>query len=178
MIRIKRGDRKAYDQIWNKYYPVVQDFLSSLKCHSSMADDVSQDVFARLWEYRERYQDHSTAKAYLFGLANNVLMEHLRRLSKQVPTVQNEVLDRCLGYADALSDPEASAYNAELAEIIEQTMSQLTAKQRQALNLIHFEGKSLKEAAQRANCTVEAFRSRIRRGPEKLRQLLDHVKPE
>jgi RNA polymerase sigma-70 factor (ECF subfamily) len=178
MLRVKDGDHGAYVQIYKKYLSVVNDFLASLNCHHGLVEDLSQEVFSRVWQYRQQFKGNSSVKTYLFGLANNVLLEHLKRLSKQVPTVRNELLDKCLGYANALSEPEASAYNAELSEILRQTISQLPPKQLQALNLSYIEGKRHRQAATEADCSVSAFKNRRFLACKQLRGLLDHVKPE
>ncbi len=177
MLQVKRCDHQAFDELDHKYRPIVRNFLARLKCPTDVLDDLTEEVFARVWEHRRRFRGDSTIKTYLCGIARNVLADELKRLPKQIATSRARSLECRLKRSNGLSEPEANVHIAEITEAMEQAMFQLTAEQRQAVELVHRKGISLQEAAQHAGCLIRAFESRLCRAYRRLRQLLRSMEP-
>jgi len=176
MVQAGHGDAKAFERLYRKYLPVVKAYLASHKgCHASL-EDLTQEVFTRLWQNRGQFRKDSTLRTFLFGIARKVLCEQQRRLSKQKSANHSVFLKRSLLCSDGSSQPDLEVCRQETQEIVGDAISRLTAKQRQAVRVFYAEDTtSSKIMAQQANCSTESFRSRLRRGRSRLGQLLGHL---
>jgi len=71
------GDKRAAEQLIGRHYDAVVRFF--LTKAGPEADDLVQQTFLRFGEASKRYQGTSTVRSFLFGIARNVLHEHIRR---------------------------------------------------------------------------------------------------
>ena len=62
MIKASEGDKKAYDKLYRKYFPVVTSFITSLKGNFHSSEDLSQKIFTLIWEKRIKFRGDSSAK--------------------------------------------------------------------------------------------------------------------
>ena len=177
MLKMSRGNTQAFTKIYNKYFSIVTDYIASHNRSSVIPEDAAQEVFSRIWHNRAKYQPNSSVKTFLFGYANKVLMEEQNRLKKAAMARQNWPLKHPLNSPNISSNPKTTIYQLGLEKILKQAIPQLPAKQRQAIRLTYGKGMSLQQAAKEANCFTEAFRSRLRRGCEQLKRLLQHMEP-
>ncbi len=84
---VKRGDLKAYEQLFMHYYPIVRAFVLGFVKIDEQAKDISQDVFMKLWQYRESLDATKSIKPYVFLLARREVCSYFR--SKQTVMEQN-----------------------------------------------------------------------------------------
>ena len=172
--RAANGDSAAFDRFYEKYEPVVTDYLISLDGYHTSLEDLTQEVLTRLLQHSERFQGNSSAKTYLLGIARKVLLEDRYRLAKEKMAHRDWLLKRNLSSASTISsDPQAEAVRAELVQTMKQAQAQLTDKQRQTLEFRYAKGLSLQECAKRSNCSVAAFKGRLHRACEQLRGFLE-----
>jgi RNA polymerase sigma-70 factor (ECF subfamily) len=177
MVRAAAGDKVAYERLYRKYFPFITNYFKSFCLYPDSVSDLTQEVFSRIWQSRQRYQPRATFKAYIYGVARKVLLKERTRLAKTTALNQARLEGHSQTLAGASSDPEFQARQTESKETIKQLIVQLTAKQKEALKLFYSKEMSLQEAARHADCSVEAFRSRVRQAREQLRRLLRHREP-
>lgn len=53
MQRLSEGDEKAFRELFESYYPKVRAFVDCIVKESDTAEDIAQDIFAKIWERRE-----------------------------------------------------------------------------------------------------------------------------
>lgn len=178
MVQAAGGDAIAFAKLYKKYLPFITVYLASLNGFRTSAQDVVQEIFMRLWQNRAQFRADSTFKNYLYGIVRNVLSDERKRLAKQVSIQHDHLQKHSLVRRDGLSEPDSGVCWAEIEEAVEQAITKLTAKQRQVVRLFYFEQMtSSKIMAKYANCSTEAFRSRLRRAHGQLRQLLNNIEP-
>ena len=175
MLQVNRGNSQAFTKIYNKYFSVVTDYIVSHNRPSVIPEDIAQEVFSRIWHNRAKYQPNSSVKTYLLGYAKNILMEEQNRLAKAVTAKRNWSLKHSFTSLIISSNHQKVLHQADFEKALKQAISQLPAKQRQAIKLTYGKGMSIERAAKEVNCSREAFWSRLRRGREKLEQLLQHM---
>lgn len=84
---VKRGDLNAYERLFMHYYPIVRAFVLGFVKIDEQAKDISQDVFMKLWQYRESLDATKPIKPYIFLLARREICSYFR--SKQAVMEQN-----------------------------------------------------------------------------------------
>jgi len=166
MIKASEGDKKAYALLYNKYFPIVTRFVSSRNGQLRDREDISQEVFIRIWNNRKSYQPNSTFKTFVFTYAKNVTHE----LQQHLPAVANH-----FEMMVESSDPETAVQHKELTLIIERAKSKLSEKQLQALEFTLYSNISVDKAAKLAGCSSSVFRRRVCDAKKRLSTLLKHI---
>ena len=167
MMKASKGDKKAYALLYNKYFSAVTSFVSSIGGQLQTREDISQEVFTRIWSNRESYQPNSTFKTFLFTYAKNVMHELQRHLL--LTTSNFEMIVTPFDY-------ETEIEHKELTIIIEKAKSKLSEQQLQALEFAFYSNISIAEAAKLAGCSTKVFRQRVYDAKERLSVLLERVR--
>lgn len=76
--RLKEGDSRSFDFLFNKYYKDLVLFSCVFLKERESSEDIVQDLFFRLWENRENLTIESSLKAYLLTAVRNSCFEELR----------------------------------------------------------------------------------------------------
>ena len=131
------------------------------------AEDLAGEVFLKALESLKSYEDRGIPmQAWLFRIAHNLVVDHLRKAAKRktvpIDTVQVESNENPVTAAEK---------NIEL-ERVTRAMEQLTREQREVLGLRFFGGLTSKEAGNILNKSDGAVREMQRAAVEKLRKLL------
>ena len=170
MLRIKHGDRQAFDELQGKYEPIVRNVLVNLGCPEDLLDDLRQEVFTRVWEHRQRYQPDSAVKTFLFGIARNVWRQQ-QHLIHCRDTAHRQWARVSTPY-DHSSEPEVVIERRRLAETLGKTKSRLSDKRRQAVELIFESGLSHTEAAKQAGCSENALYQCLYKAKSQMSEML------
>ena len=76
---MSKGDKKAYETMFRRFYPKVHRFVAMLLKNEDDADDVSQLIFLKVWNKREKFADIQNFDSYLFILAKYTLQITMRK---------------------------------------------------------------------------------------------------
>lgn len=140
------------------------------------ADDLIQEAWCRAYQARERFDPQKGSfKSWLFGIAENVLVEELRRLARR-PTPVGQLSSSLSAApsqlaADLTSISERAA-RSEFAQCLLEIAEGLPDDERQILLFRGVEELSFEEVGQRVGASAEAARSRWRRIRERCRDAL------
>jgi len=180
-LMLRAGDRvQTIKKIYLKYQPVVRDYIASHngRLGPVSVDDMTQEVFVRLWQKQKQFKGRSSIKTYIFAIARNILLEQRFRSAKEKIKHSNWLKEKSLiPPSNASSVPLAETSRIEIIQLMKQARQQLTPRQNLALKLRYVEGLSLQEAAQRSNCSVTAFSGRLLRARRLLRRQLTPLAP-
>lgn len=66
ILLMSKGDKKAYETMFRRFYPKVHRFVAMLLKNEDDADDVSQLIFLKVWNKREKFADIQDFDSYLF----------------------------------------------------------------------------------------------------------------
>jgi len=130
---------------------------------------LAQEVFARVWRHRSRYEPLAPVKNYLFSVAANVLREDRARSRRHVS------LDGC--DPESLADtsqvsPPVQMQSAEQAQAVHAVMMRLSARQRQAVELVYLAGLAPEHAARTLGCPTQTLYSHLCAARERLREIV------
>ncbi len=181
MQGIASRDRSALNSLYNKYSPTLLTLCSRLLADRSEAEDLLIDVFWELWNRADRYDPARAAPlTYLVMLCRSRAIDRHRSanaVKKMPPGMQISVeaaADKGLDIADR-GELVDYADLAEQREIVRAGVRQLSAPQRQTLELAFFEGLSHTEIAEKTSIPLGTVKSHIRSGLIRLREILRNV---
>ena len=164
------GDFLSSERLYEKFFPIVRGYLANRNGNHSSSQDLAQEVFVRFLKNNVKFRDESAFKAYIFGIAKNVLHEHYRRVQRERAIRQRSHLQ--LGKINTSSEPEAVLHRQELTDVIERAKSRLSDKEKQALEIAFFSDIPLSEAAKNTGCSEKVLRQRLYSAKKRLRELL------
>jgi RNA polymerase sigma-70 factor (ECF subfamily) len=134
----------------------------------ALAEDLTQEVFARAWRHREAYQEIGQERAYLLRIAARLVRDHYRR-----PALATLVQDpEGAEPLTAESAPSAMLEQAETEKELNEALDRLSPAQRQTLLLRYYGEMSFEEIAQVMQIPLSTALSHARRGLSGLRKML------
>jgi|SRR3569623_159751 len=144
--------------------PRLRRYARALLGNRPEADDLVQDTMERGWSKLRSWRQGSDMRAWLFGIMHNLYIDQLRKA--RIPT---ETLD------DATPQPMSGSDHPERLEVrdLEAALRQLPVEQREILLLVALEEMTYEEIASTLRIPVGTVMSRLSRGRERLRALMD-----
>jgi RNA polymerase sigma-70 factor (ECF subfamily) len=181
MLRVRDGNAAAFEELVARYQDRLLTVLEHLVPRRELAEDLTQDVFLRVFRARKTYVAGAKFSTWLFTIANRVASNALRDLSRrrEITLGQQESgeqpvlpLER-LAVAQSSLMPTRQADKAERAEVVHQAMQELNERQRMALLLSKFENMSYADMGTAMGMSTQAVKSLLSRARSNLRALLE-----
>ena len=165
VIRCQLGERAAFDELVERWYPPVWMYLRRVAGGDEAARDVAQDVWLRALRGIGRLRDGSKLRPWLFGIARRALMDRLRQ---QYATRGDSDVDVEALPAGAFSDDSRDEMTA-----MEDELARLPVIEREVLTLFYLREMSLAEVAEVLDVPVGTVKSRLFRARQLLRRGLN-----
>ena len=149
-----------------------------------LAEDLSQDAFVKVLNHIDRYSPEFKFSSWLFKIANNVAIDHLRKRridtisidgspnASTAAEVEASTLELGDGQESALDELEAK----ELGSSIEVAIGALRPEYRSCIMLRHVEGRSYEEIAATLDLPLGTVKTYIHRARHELRKALEHTR--
>lgn len=181
MQRCKRRDAAAFDEVVSRHKGRIHSYLSRMLGGSEDAEDLTQEVFVRMYQSLDSFRSEASLTTWLFRIANNLCIDHFRRNKKHRAIAYS--LDEPLGasgeeggpgreIADTGSEPYRALANLELSEHLEAAIGTLPEKLRAVLLLHDVEDVPYDEIARIVGCPLGTIKSRLFNARAQLRQQL------
>ncbi|GHA03905.1 RNA polymerase sigma-H factor [Arenicella chitinivorans] len=155
------------DKLFGVAYRIVQE--------QQAAEDCVQEAFLKAYLKLETFKLESKFSTWLYTITSNVALDMLRKRAKHPHTIElNPELQGSLSAHQFEFDntPETHAVNKNLAGLTHAALSHLSADVRAAFTLRHYEECTIEEITQILGISKSTAKSRIFRGVDRLRQLL------
>ena len=180
----QEGREAAYRELVRRYERPVFSLIIRMVRDREQAEDLSQETFIKVLNHIDRYRPEFKFSSWLFKIANNVAIDHLRRRS--VPTISMDGAPGASTQAqiDATSfDVQTRDENAleelearELGTAIERAIGKLRPEYRSCIVLRHIEGRSYEEIAATLDLPLGTVKTYIHRARHELRRELEHLR--
>ncbi len=175
MRRLRDGDDLALNEIMARWEARVTGFLVRLTGNASVAPDLAEETFVRVYQNRSAYRDQGTFAAWLFAIATNLARHHARWQARH-PAVSLDDEDRAgRRFHDAIDkrpSPDQSVDAGERAEAVRAAVESLPQDLREAVVLFEYEDLSHQEIAHISGCSPKAVETRLYRARAILREKL------
>ena len=179
--RAQRGDKKAFELLVGKYQRKLARLLSRFIRDAAEVEDVTQEAFIKAYRALPTFRGDSAFYTWLYRIGINTAKNYLVAMGRRAPTTTEIDSEEAEGFegGDQLRDlntPENELATRQIADTVNQTLSELPEELRTAITLREIEGMSYEDIANIMNCPIGTVRSRIFRAreaiAEKLRPLL------
>lgn len=165
-LRIKLGDTQAFELLFRKFYVRLFAFANKFLNDAEEAQEIVQEVFAKIWEGRDEIDPEDSLKSYIFKIAQNLSINKLRR--RKVESRYCEIYR--LVY---IEHEEYSAHESllarELQKDIAHSLGKLPAECRKVFELSREDGLKYKEIAVTLNISVKTVEAQMSKALRLLR---------
>jgi RNA polymerase sigma-70 factor (ECF subfamily) len=155
-----------FGRLLEREIPRLRRYARALTHDASRADDLVQDTLVRAIAKQHRWQFGTNLHAWLFTLMHNQNVNGVRRCAREGMAVE---FDDKWPFPTAATDPAAGLSLRDL----DRALARIPEERRQVILLIGLEDISYKEAATILDVPIGTIRSRLSRGRESLRTLMD-----
>ncbi|MEM9051981.1 MAG: RNA polymerase sigma-70 factor [Bacteroidota bacterium] len=157
---------KEFEEVFDLYYKQVRNFLYYKTSKAELSEDVAQDAFVKLWETREKI-DKSSLKAYVFTIANNLMINKLKR---------EQLKFKFLNYTEQRNDNVTPEYLIEMQEFdqkLQAVLAKIPEGAREVFLMNRIDGLKYREIAEMLGLSMKAVEKRMSRALSILRDELD-----
>jgi RNA polymerase sigma-70 factor, ECF subfamily len=180
----RTGKEAAYRELLRRYERPVFSLIYRMVRDRELSEDLAQDTFIKVLNHIDRYRPEFKLSSWLFKIANNVAIDHLRR--RQLETVSIDGSPHAMTSDaieatsfDVVGDQESALDELEARELgasIERAIAGLRPEYRSCIMLRHVEGRSYEEIAATLDLPLGTVKTYIHRARHELRQALEHLR--
>lgn len=180
----QQGREAAFRELVRRYERPVFSLVFRMVRDSAVAEDLAQDTFIKVLNHVDKYRPEFKFSSWLFKIANNVAIDHLRR--RQLDTISMDGSPNAATAADVeatsfdIADKSESALEImeakELGSAIERAIGALRPEYRACIMLRHVEGRSYEEIAATLDLPLGTVKTYIHRARHQLREALEHLR--
>lgn len=172
--RHRAGDRSAFDEVYSQFSEMVWNVTLRLAGDPDRAADLSQEIFLRIYRHLGGFRGRSALRTWVYRIALN----HCRgRLSGGNRWSFRRLFEEGEETAEPLPDlsrgPEELAVASDDGRRVSEALMELPTEFREAVVLRDLEGLAYEEISAALGVPIGTVRSRIARGRERLRDLLE-----
>lgn len=180
MLQVRDDVQGAFETLVDRYQHRLLGVLAHLVGGVNEAEDLTQEVFLRVYRARKGYRPRAKFSTWLFTIANNLAMNHLRNKGRNpsVPMAGEDTGSRPVAQVSsrALSrdgTPSAQMRQVEMSDVVRQALDVLGEDQKLAVLLNKFEDMSYAEIAEVMARSEPAVKSLLARARNQLREQLE-----
>lgn len=178
MLRYRAGDLAAFEQLYARHKGPLYRYLQRTCRDKDVANDLFQEVWAKVIASRERYEARAQFTTFLYRIAHNCAVDYFRRSARANAGAQQDVnaLEEELAGAPQ-HHPDAALAEVQLRADFRRALDALPPEQRDVFVLYEETGLSLEEIGKITGVAMETAKSRLRYAVAKLRAALGSHQP-
>jgi RNA polymerase sigma-70 factor (ECF subfamily) len=180
----RKGSEAAYRELLTRYERPVFSLIFRMVRDRETAEDLAQETFIKVLNNLDRYSPEFKFSSWLFKIANNLTIDHLRR--RRVDTISIEgapdavtaesAKATSISVVSANESPLEELESRELGTAIERAIGKLRPEYRACIMLRHVEDKSYEEIAEIVKLPLGTVKTYIHRARHELRAALGDVR--
>lgn len=165
---IALGSEDAFAGLFQQYKDKVYAIAFRMTESQVIAEDITQDVFLRIWLRRESLKEVNSFRSYLYTATRNHVYNALKKMALQ------EKLDKewesSINMSEILAD--ANITGKEYSQFIEQAIQQLPERQQNVYQLISIDGYKREEVATLLRISPETVKQHLAQARRSVRAFL------
>lgn len=149
------------EQIWKDYHNKLHSFIQSRVGDSTVADDILQEVFLKIYSRIDTLKDSSKIQSWIYQITRNTIIDYYRS-HKKIEGLPESI-------SELVSEDNA---RQEIGRCISPMIQTLPVHYRDTLMLSEIEGLKQKEVAVKQGISVPGVKKRVQRGRALMKEML------
>jgi RNA polymerase sigma-70 factor, ECF subfamily len=173
MLNYQKGERQAMDELLRRYKIPVYHFALRLSFNEADAQDIAQEVFLKVHQYKDAYRPIGKFSTWLFSIAHHAYVSRLRKKKWMClwPRKSDDP-DELVEFQSADPSPQDAASTQEMAEIVKRSVQGLPFLQKEALILREYHNLNYDEIAKILHTSLGTVKTLIHRARQHLKEKL------
>ena len=176
--RAQSGDSDAFRLLVEQHSRAVFRLAFRITGNEQDAEDVVQETFLRVYRQLDKYEARSSFSTWLYRIASNYSLDLIRmRKRHEDKRERGNAEERDILQTIPVNSPgpDRIVYSSQVQERVNEALNELSAQERTAFVLRHFEGMSIEEIGEALGTGTNATKHSIFRAVQKLRRSLEPV---
>ena len=179
VAKARSGDADAFRVLVERHSRALFRLAFRMTGNEQDAEDVVQESFLRAYRQLGKFDERASFGTWLYRIATNCSLDLVRskkRRSEQLSQPESDRPERedpMASFPSAEPTPERAAFSTEVRERVAEAMNELSATERTAFVLRHFEGMCIEDVSQVLECQPGAAKHSVFRAVQKLRRALE-----
>ncbi|MET0393737.1 MAG: RNA polymerase sigma-70 factor [Chitinophagaceae bacterium] len=154
--RLAQDDEQAYTEIFHLFTPRLFPYLLKIARDEHLARELLQETFVKLWEKRASLEQVEQPVAWLFRVAANLCLMHLRTQANRYRLLQQK------GSApEAVNEITAQLEGREVARVIQQAVHALPPQRQKIYRLSREDGLAHQQIADQLQISVQTVKNQL-----------------
>lgn len=166
-LQISFGNQDAFRTIFLHYYPKIKHFITHLLKNDLVAEDLSQDIFTRLWENRERLAELNSFDAYVYQMSKNAVLNEIKKIS-----VTHKYNDYNLSQENVSTSIEEEYFAQEIELLIELTVSKMPDQRKKVYTMSRNQGLSNEDISKSLNISKKTVENHLNLALKEIRKTI------
>ena len=178
VARARAGDSDAFRVLTERHGRTLFRLAFRMTGNEQDAEDVVQESFLRAYRQLGKFDERASFGTWLYRIVANCSLDLVRskkRRSEHIAQADPEMDDPVATLPSGDPTPERMALSGEVRERVAEAMNELSATERTAFVLRHFEGMCIEEVSRVLECQPGAAKHSVFRAVQKLRRALEPV---
>jgi len=171
LLRLKEGDRTAFDEIFNRYAGPVLTYIRRRLKGAAEADDILQEVFLRLWKKRDSIIIHSSFRNYIYTIVHNCISDHLRAARKRKYSLVDEFQEQ----ATERPRPDEQYQHKQVYHIWKDATKKLPGQMRRIYVMKTEDQLTVKEIASQLQLSEQTVKNQLHTAGQRIVKILRRV---
>lgn len=171
-----KGSQDAYRELVKRFERPVYSLIVRMVQDPATAEDLAQEVFVKAFRRLNTYDPQWKFSSWLFKIAHNTTIDHLRRGVPETVPLEAEADDKGSLSAvladETVEDPRAKAERRDLGRSLERAISSLRPEYRQAVLMFYAHGASYQDICEVTGLPLGTVKTNLHRARKELAQAM------
>ncbi len=167
MVKVAAGDRQAFAVLFDRYHTSVSRFALRFVGDRERAEELTQDIFVKLYRHAKGYRPTAKFKTFLFRVASNHCLNEVRRGEYRVAHTTTSEPEEDGGGPELVGGegdrPDQALAGRELERAVGEALKAMSERERAAFTMCRFEGMAYRDIAEALEASEAAVKSLIHR---------------
>ncbi|MEA5129899.1 MAG: RNA polymerase sigma-70 factor [Proteiniphilum sp.] len=152
--------RKQFEEIFIQYFPKARTFAAILLKSEQEAEDIAQDIFVKLWEQPNLWEEN-LVRNYLYTMVKNHVFNRIKRKNIESNYINSQINLSSPEDMTEFKDPLNEVYLEEMQLLLKLSLEQMPDKRRQVFEMSRFEHLSNNDIAEKMDLSVRTVEQHI-----------------
>lgn len=165
--KISQGDESAFAELYQLFSTKIYHTARKMNLGHEEAEEIVQEVFLKIWKYRERLDPDRSINAYMLAIVKSLVIKKVRKEARFFAFQQYQIP---IEVEKSISGPDEDLIFTEFHGISLDLIDQLPPAQKEVFKLKHLENQSVEEISKKLNVSRRTVENQIFRSTKSLKE--------